>query len=62
MALTRTHWHGIDKNALAWFKKKRGIKCEKPGGFIAEYNVRFFYEENDGISLRTRFMTALTKV
>ena len=26
------------KNALAWFKKNRGIKCEKLGGFIAEYN------------------------
>ena len=40
-------------NALAWFKKKRGIKYEKLGGFIAEYNFRFFYEENDGISLGT---------
>ena len=50
------------KNSLAWFKKKRGIKCEKLGGFIAEYNFRFFCEENDGISLGTRFMTALAKV
>ena len=50
------------KNALAWFKKKRGIKCEKLGGFVAEYNLRFFYEENDEISLGTRFMTALAKV
>ena len=50
------------KNTLAWFKKKRGIKCENLGGFIAEYNFRFFYEENDGISLRTRFMTLLAKV
>ena len=37
------------KNTLTCFKKKRGIKCEKLGGFIAEYNFRFFYEENDGI-------------
>ena len=50
------------KNALAWFKKKRGIKCEKLGGFIAECNFCFFYEENDGISIGTRFMTALAKV
>ena len=50
------------KNTLAWFKKKRGIECEKLGGFIAEYNFRFFYEENDGISLGTRFMTVFTKV
>ena len=26
------------KIALAWFKKKRGIKCEKLARFIAEYN------------------------
>ena len=50
------------KNALAWFKKKRSIKCEKPGGFIADCNFRFFYEENHGISLGTRFMTAIAKV
>ena len=50
------------KNVLAWFKKKRGIKCEKLGGFIAEYNFRFFYEENDSISFGIRFMTALAKV
>ena len=50
------------KNALAWFKKKRGIKCEKLGEFIAEYNFWLFYEENDRISLGTRFMTALAKV
>ena len=50
------------KNALAWFKKKRGIKCEKLAGFIAEFNFRFFYEQNDGISLGTKFMTALAKV
>ena len=30
------------KNALAWFKKKRSIRCGKIGGFIAEYNFRFF--------------------
>ena len=24
------------KNALAWLKKKRGIKCEKLGDFIVE--------------------------
>ena len=46
----------------AWFKKKRGIKCEKHGGSTAEYNFWFFYEENDGISFGTRFMTALAKV
>ena len=50
------------KNALAWFKKKRGIKCEKLGVFIAEYNFWLFYEENDRISLGARFMTALAKV
>ena len=50
------------KNALASFKKKRGIKCEKLGGFIAAYNFRFFYEENDSISLGTSFMTSLAKV
>ena len=44
------------KNVLAWFK------CEKLGGFIAEYNFRFFYEENGLISLGTRFMNALAKV
>ena len=49
------------KNALAWFKKKMGIKCEKLGGFIAEYNFRPFYEENDGVSLGISFMTALEK-
>ena len=48
------------KNALAWLKEKS--KCEKPGGFIAGYNLRFFYEENGGISLGTKFMTALAKV
>ena len=32
------------KNALALFKKKRDIKCEKLGGFIAEHNFRFFNE------------------
>ena len=37
-------------------------KCEKLGGFIAEHNFRFFYKENDGISLETRFLTALAKV
>ena len=50
------------KNTLAWSKKKRGIKCDKLGGFIAEYNFRFFCEENDEISLETRFMTPLAKV
>ena len=50
------------KNALAWFKKKRSIKCGKIGGFIAEYNFRFFYEENDAISLGARFVTSLAKV
>ena len=35
------------KNILTWFKKKRGIKYEKLGGFIAEYSFRFFYKEND---------------
>ena len=50
------------KNSLAWFKKKMGIKCEKLGGFIAEYNFRPFYEENDGVSLGISFMTALAKV
>ena len=50
------------KNALAWFKKKMGIKCEKLGGFIADYNFRPFYEENDGVSLGISFMTALAKV
>ena len=50
------------KNALAWLKKKRDIKCEKLGDFTVGYNCRFFYEENDLISLRTRFMTALAKV
>ena len=49
------------KNALAWFKNMRSIKCEI-GGFIPEYNFCFFYEENDGISLETRFMTELAKV
>ena len=51
---SRTHWHGL--------KRRGGIKCEKLGGFITEYNFRFFYEKNDGISLGTRFMTALAKV
>ena len=50
------------KNALAWFKKKSSIRCGKIGGFIAECNFRFFYEENDGISLGTRFVTSLAKV
>ena len=58
------------KNALAWFKKKRGIKCEKLGGFIAAYNFHFFYEENaifsnklhdfTGQSLRKRFPGSLS--
>ena len=39
-----------------------GIKCEKLGGFIADYNFRPFYEENDGVSLGISFMTALAKV
>ena len=49
------------KNELAWFKKKRDIKCEKLEGFIAECNFRFFYEESGGISLGTKFMTGLAK-
>ena len=28
------------KNVLAWFKNKRGIKCEKLAGLIGEYNFR----------------------
>ena len=43
------------KNVLAWFKKKMGIKCEKLGGFIADYNFRPFYEENDGVIFRNKF-------
>ena len=42
-------------------KKKRGIKCEKFGGFIARHNFEFFYEESDGIFLGTRFMITLAK-
>ena len=38
------------------------IKCEKLGGFIAEYNFRFFHKENDDISLGTRVITAQAKV
>ena len=56
------HYSIKTKNTLVWFKKKRGIKCGKLGGFIGEYNFRFFYEENDDISLETKFMTALVKV
>ena len=43
-------------------KRRGALNVKKIGGFIAEYNFCFFYEENDDISLGTRFMTALAKV
>ena len=47
------------KNALAQFKKKSGIKCEKLRGFIAEYWHIFKNKAHDctGQSLRNVFQS-----
>ena len=52
---------GNDENpknhALQWLKKKRGIKCNKVGGYIAEYNFKFFRTEN---TVGDRFLHTMT--
>ena len=34
-------------HAKTWLKSKRGIKCSRAGGFISEYNFRFFEEKEN---------------
>ena len=29
-------------HAIYWLKVKRGVQCNRAGGYVAEYNVRFF--------------------
>ena len=37
--------NGPELLAMTWLKSKRGIRCAQAGGFIAEYNYRFFEEK-----------------
>lgn len=46
-------------HAMNWIKQKRGIRCKKVGGFIAEYNFRYFLGEGD---IGNRFLTAMQSV
>ena len=35
--------------AKTWLKGKRGIRCGQAGGFLAEYNYRFFFEKDNNM-------------
>ncbi|XP_066925006.1 uncharacterized protein [Clytia hemisphaerica] len=39
-------------HALSWMKKKKGIRCEQAGGFVNEYNFRFFIKSEEIIQDR----------
>ena len=30
-----------------WIKKKKGIRCDKAGAYLSEYNLRFFIDEDN---------------
>ena len=44
-----------ENHALQWLRKKKGIKCNEVGGYIAEYNFEFFRTEN---TVEERFLHA----
>ena len=34
-------------HAMAWLKKKRGVPCPKAGAVVAEYNFRFWHDDQE---------------
>lgn len=46
-----------EDHSLAWLRSKRGMACNKTGGFIAEYNLRFFKPNFENFG--TFFLTCL---
>lgn len=46
-------------HALSWFSQRRGISCNKAGGYCAEYNFRFSFA---AANVGDRFLTAMAEV
>lgn len=53
------NFHDSFNHSLVWIRSKRGIKCNKAGAFLAEYNFRFAIGNDD---VKNRFIYAMAAV